>query len=265
MALPAESSDLVPAALPAASPRKPTLAGLAARVWVLLFLGWLYGGDLLRWIQAQSAEVAALSELPRLWLCLLGCAVTIGAAIVLVMARGKPAVLRLFTIATLSLLFLDFVVLNSRRSPLTPDDQTVLAVQFVAESANREAGTGIVPRDPHLLDSFLEGLGSVPYFVKGERAPGWKVELRERCAGPATEAGEASVGTLIYCVSLDQKHAWVTLVGTPQGKVFGPRAIVSTQAAWVGEVHVSAPELAPEPEPDLADRPVWGSPTPDQP
>lgn len=243
-------------------------AGVVGRIVLLVFLGWLYGGDLLRWIQAQVAEVAALSELPRLWLSLLGCAVTIGGAIVLVMAREKPplwAPLRLFTIAALSLLFLDFVVLNSRRSPLTPDDQTVLAVQYIAESANHEAGTEVVPRDPQLLNSFLEGLGAVPFFVKGERVPAWKVELRERCTGPATEPGAASVGTVIYCVSLDRKQAWVTLVGTARGQVFGPRAIVSTEGGWVGEVHVAPAEPGPEPEGDRTDQPVWDSPTPDQP
>ena len=68
---------------------KPT--ALAARVALLLFLGWLYGGDLVRWGQAQRAEVTALNELPRLWLGLLGCGVTLGGAVVLVLARGKPA------------------------------------------------------------------------------------------------------------------------------------------------------------------------------
>jgi hypothetical protein len=235
---------------------------------VLLFLGWLYGGDLLRWIEAQGAEVSALSELPRLWLSLLGCAVTIGGVVIVVLARTKPAnwaPLRLLTIATVSLLFLDFVVLNSRRSPLTPDDQTALAVQFLSESASREAGTEAVPRDPQLLASFLEGLGSVPYFVKGERVPAWKVELRERCPGPASEAGQASVGTLIYCVSTDRKQAWVTAVATAQGQVFGPRGVFSTQEGWVGEVHVAPPEPAAEPEEELSPPPVWEPPTPPPP
>ena len=43
-------------------------AGVIARVFLLLFLAWLYGGDVVRWGQAQTAEVTALAELPRLWL-----------------------------------------------------------------------------------------------------------------------------------------------------------------------------------------------------
>ena len=233
---------------------------------LLLFFGWLYGGDVARWIEAQSAEVTALNELPRLWLGLLGCVVALGGAVVMVMARQKPPAwqpLRLLSVALVSLLFLDFVVLNSRRSPLTADEQSVLAVQSVAESANREAATEAVPRDPTLLNSFLEGMGSVPYFVNGERVPAWKIELRERCAGPATDPGAAAVGTMIYCVASDRKQAWVTLVGAPLGQVFGKRAIVSTQEAWVGEVHVAPPEAAPQEEP--TDQPVWDAPTPDDP
>lgn len=240
------------------------LSGVIARSLLLLFFGWLYGGDLLRWGQAQSAEVTAMSALPRLWLSLLGCGVTIGGAVVLVRARQQPASwrpVRLLTIAALGLLFLDFVVLNSRRMPLSTDEQTLLAAQFIAESANRAAGSEAVPRDPALLGSFLEGLGSVPFFVKGERVPQWKLELRERCAGPASEPGDAAVGTVIYCVAVDRKQAWVTLVGTPVGQVFGPRAIVSTEGGWVGHVNVAG---EPEPE-DPPDRPVWDAPTPNEP
>jgi hypothetical protein len=188
--------------------------------------------------------------------------VTIGGAVVLVLARKQPATwkpLRLLTIAMISLLFLDFVVLNSRASPLTTDEQSLLAAQYFAEAASREAGTEAVPRDPTLLASFLPGLGSVPFFVKGERVPAWKLEVRERCAGPAAEAGEATAGTVVYCVSNDRKQAWVTIVGTAQGQRFGARSIVSTQDGWVGQVHVAAPEEpedAPPPE-----QPVWGAPT----
>lgn len=236
-------------------------AAVAARAALLLFFGWLYGGDVVRWGQAQGAEVTALSELPRLWLGLLGCAVAIAGAAVLVLSRQRPPSwqpLRLLTIAISSVLFLDFVVLNSRASPLSADEQTLLAAQYFAEAASREAGTEAVPRDPSLLASFLEGLGSVPFFVKGERVPAWKLEVRERCAGPATEAGDAAVGTVVYCVATDRKQAWVTIVGAPKGQVFGPKAIVSAQEGWVGEVH-----LAPPPEPDEVppEQPVWGVPT----
>ncbi len=241
-------------------------AGVIARVFLLLFLAWLYGGDVLRWGQAQTAEVTALAELPRLWLGLLGSAVALGGAVVLVMARRKPSSwkpLRLLSIAALGLLFLDFVVLNSRRSPLSSEEQTLLAVQSFAEQVNRASAAEAVPRDPVLLASFLESLGSVPFFVGGERVTAWKVELRERCAGPAVDPGQAAVGTLIYCVASDRQQAWVTLVGTPLGQVFGARGMVAKENGWVGEVHVAPPE--PEAQDENFDEPVWGGPTPVEP
>lgn len=237
-------------------------AGVIARVGLLLFLAWLYGGDVVRWGQAQTAEVTALAELPRLWLGLLGCAVAMGGAVVLVMARMQAPAwqpVRALTIAALALLFLDFVVLNSRRSPLSSEEQTLLAVQSFAEQASRASAVEAVPRDPALLTSFLEGLGTVPFFVKGEQVSAWKLELRERCAGPAVEPGQAAVGTVVYCVASDRQRAWVTLVGTPLGRVFGTKGMVATRDGWVGEVHVARPE--PEVEGEPADQPVWGGPT----
>jgi hypothetical protein len=239
---------------------------LLARVALLGFLGWLYGGDLSRWVEAQSAEVAVLSELPRLWLCLAGVAVAAGGAVVLAMAVAtkKPSgwpPLRLLTIAAVSLLFFDFVVLSSRRSPISTEDRMLLAIHSLAEGATEAAASEAVPRDPTMLASFLEGLGPLPFFVNGERVASWKVELRERCAGPATEPGQLPVGTLIYCVAVDRKQAWVTLVGVPYGQVFGPRAIVSVKQGWVGEVHVPPPE--PAASPDSPGESVWEQPTPD--
>lgn len=238
-------------------------AGAVMRGGLLLFLGWLYGGDVVRWGQAQAAEVAALADLPRLWLGLLGTGVALGGAVVLVMARGRPPAwrpLRLLSVAVIALLFLDFVVLNSRRSPLSSQARSQMVVQLYADAVARESGMEAVPRDPALLHAPLAGLGPVPFFARGEPVSAWKVELRERCAGPAADPGQAAPGTLIYCVSVDRKQAWVTLVGTAQGQVFGPRAVVSTGEGWVGEVNVTVPE-APEP----AGPPVWESPTPGPP
>lgn len=245
-------------------------APLIVRALLLLFMGWLYGGDVIRWVEAQRAEVSALDELPRLWLGLLGSAVTLGGVWVLVQARKQPPTWRgsrLLTIAALGVLFLDFVVLNSRRTPLTSTEQAVIAVQYLAEAASRESGTDVVLRDPGALQAIAAQLGQVPFFVKGERVPSWNVELRERCAGPAGDAGSARVGTLIYCVSADRALAWVTLVGTPFGEVFGPRGVISTEGPWVGEVHV-APEQQPEVDPEMnpsEQPPVWGGPTQEEP
>ena len=239
---------------------------IVARAALLGFLGWLYGGDLARWVQAQTAEVAALSELPKWWLSLGGVAVTAGGAVVLAMAvaRKKPSgwpPLRLLTIAAVSLLFFDFVVLSSRGSPISAEDRMLVAIHSLSDGASGAAAPQAVPRDPALLATFLDGLGPVPFFVHGERVAQWSVELRERCAGPSSEPGALAPGTLIYCVSVDRKQAWVSLVGTPQAQRFGPRAIVSVKDDWVGEVHVAPPE--PAAAPDGTEEPVWDQPTPD--
>jgi hypothetical protein len=244
----------------------PSKAGqLALRAAMLLFLGWLYGGDLLLWLGARSAEVAAMSELPRVELAGLGVLVVLFGFGVLSVLQQKPASWRpqrLVSIAVVSLLFFDFVVLSSRKSMLPAEEQAVLAVQALAEGASELSAEEAVLRDPNALQAMADELGAVPYFEAGQRVPGWKVETREGCQGPAGDARSSRAGTFIYCVAGDRKRAWVTLVGTAVGERFGPRVVVSTDPAWVGEVQVKPREAAPPEGVEAPETPpVWDQPT----
>ncbi len=247
-----------------ALPVKPLRPGaIVVQALFAAFLLWLYVGDLIRFFRAQAAPVTMLNELPSLGLSLVGTVVALAftGTLVLVAARRQPRAWRPrdFSIAAaLFLVFIDFVILSAKRSPISAESRLLMAIQSVADDATRAAAIESVPRDPNLLRSFLEGVGAVPLFVEGERVPEWKLELRERCTGPALEPGSATPGTLIYCVAGDRKRAWVTLVGTTLGQSFGAPAIVSTEGDWVGEVVAAAPPEEP------AGPPVWGPPTPEE-
>ncbi len=241
---------------------------VVVRLLALGFFAWLYGGDLVRRAQAQSAEVAALSELPHLGLALAGVLVALGGFGVLgvALAQRRPArwaPLRLLSSALVALALLDFVVLSSKKGLLTVDEQGQLAIDALAQAASDNSGVEAVLRDPAMLGAMAADLGAAPYFERGEPVGPWRVEVRERCAGPADDAREARPGTLIYCVAADFKHAWVTLVATRAGQVFGARQVVGTAPGWVGEVQVARPPERDSEEAFPPEQPVWDSPTPE--
>ncbi len=68
----------------------------------------------------------------------------------------------------------------------------------LADGASQHASHTAVPDDPKLLASFVEDLGDVPFFVKGQRVPKWTVDVRTGCKGPAGDAAGKGVGTLVY-------------------------------------------------------------------
>lgn len=249
---------------------KPIRVGsVVLRVAMLLFVAWLYGGDLAQWLEARSADVAVMSDLPHPELAVLGVLVAISGFGVLAVAlmQKRPAAWRpqrLVSIAIVFLLFFDFVVLSSRKSLLPAEEQALLAVQSLAEGASELSGEEAVLRDPNALQAMANELGPAPFFEQGTRVKGWTVETREGCRGPAGDARGAHAGTLVYCVSVDRKTAWVTLVATAAGQRFGPRVVASTDPAWVGEVKAAPRSNAPSNEAvedDVA--PVWESPTQD--
>lgn len=225
-------------------------------------LGWLYLGDLARWIRAQSAEVTALNELPSLPLSIVGSIAALAAAGLLAvgLAQKRPATWRGFRLgpaAGVIILFFDFAVLSSTRSPFSSAEHAQLGVHLLADHASSGANVDGVPRDADLLATVLEDLGPPPFFVHGVRVPQWSIDVREACDGPASDAAGKGPGTLVYCVSRDRRHAYVTLVGVAAPAIFGPPAIVSTSAPWVGQVDALEPEAAPTPPEN-----VWQLPTP---
>lgn len=251
--------------------KKLPASSLVMHVLLVLVLAVLYGGDLLRYVRATGADVAWMASLPSLGLAFAGVAVLLlaGGLLGFGLATGKDAAwrgYRLGPIAGLMLLFFDFAVLSSMRSPMSGQEQAALAVVALADGASQNASHVAVPDDPRLLASLLEDLGPVPFFEKGERVPRWSVDVRTGCSGPAAEAEGKGPGTLVYCVAGDRKRAWVTLVGVAPGESFGAPRIVSTEEPWMQEV-----TLAPqEPEPTEGEggvpspEDVWRLPTPDE-
>lgn len=246
--------------------RRPGRAALAAQGAVSGLLGWLYGSDLHDWWRLRSAEAAACSVEPSVALALLGVAVALGGLGVLGVALGagrdgqwRP--LRLAPIAGLTLLFVDFLVLSSVQVSVGAEQRAQLALASFAEAAGSAATPAAVPTDPAALRAMAADLGLVPYFSRGARVATWQVEVRERCPGPALDAGAAPPGTLLYCVSADRQRAWVTLVGVREGERFGAPAVVAGDGDWVAEVR-PAPPVRDEEE---RDAPVGEGPTPPRP
>jgi hypothetical protein len=225
------------------------------------FLGWLYGGDLVRFVQAQRSPVSALPVVPSIGLALLGLVATIALAVTVVLSvvQQRPASWRgrrLALLGAATLVLVDLGLIASRRTPIAVEESLALAVQGFAEAASEASAPEVVARDPQLLEGLLT-TSPVPLFVGGERVPRWRLEVRERCAGPATEVGRATPGTLVYCVASDYRRAWVTLVATAGAQPFGEAAIVGADGPWLGDVH------GLEPEPRDEEPPVWPSPTPE--
>lgn len=221
---------------------------LQGALWA--FLLWLYLGDLVVLARVASAPVAALGALPSLPVALVGGALALAGAGLFAWARVKAApprwrVSRLVLAGALGLLFVDLVVLSSREVGLSADAQLVLAVQGLANELADAAVPEGVPRDPALLEDALAKLPRPPLYVSGQRLDRWQVQLRERCAGPATEPSGALPGTFVYCVDGARQRAWVSLVALPRGEHFGAAALLGAEAPAVGEV-VAPPPFAPE-------------------
>ena len=94
-----------------------------------LLLGWLYGGDALDALRAQTAEVSAYLEPPNLGfavVALLGTGLGVAATLLGAIQKRPPAWrgFRLMPIVTVVVLFLDLFVLSASRSPLSSADRT---------------------------------------------------------------------------------------------------------------------------------------------
>ena len=255
--------------------KKLPAPALAMHGLLLVLLAVFYGGDLVRYVRAMGADVAWMASLPSLGLALAGVATLLfaGGLLGVGFATGKDAAwrgYRLGPIAGVMLFFFDFAVLSSVRPPASGEDRALFAVVALADGASQHASHTAVPDDPKLLASFVDELGDVPFFVKGQRVPKWTVDVRTGCKGPAADAAGQGAGTLVYCLADDRKHAWVTLVGLAPGESFGAPRVVSTEEPWRQDVTLPPPEPVPEPEepgpPELGSGPlgdVWQVPTPD--
>lgn len=229
---------------------------------LVLFVGWLYGGDLLRYASVQSAPAALVNELPPLALSVVGVLLGLWLVAALVLSLRKPQLERMHGLALASvwaLLFVDFALISSRRTPLLPEDQVALVVQQFADGVTAASSPEGVPTDRRGLAMMAEELSRPPVYRAGVRPEKWAFDYREGCSGPATESGTAQAGTLVYCRSADGRQAWVTAVAAPLGKRFGPVGVVSNEGPFVGLVTVRAATADDETQAPPA---VWEPPTP---
>lgn len=218
----------------------------AAVALFAVFLLWLYGGDVVRWGRLQAAPVAVMNDAPLLPLGLFGTVVACALLAALSTRLTKkallpPRVAKWVPVVAVLLPLIDFVVISSRSSFVQPEELLIGAANSVAQAAAENSGTQVVARDPAVLEAAVAPFTDVPIFVKGERVPNWKVQLREGCSGPAADARDATPGTIVYCVSVDRRQAWVNVVATAAGHTFGEVAMSGLEAPWVAAVQLDQP------------------------
>ncbi|MGV3623573.1 MAG: hypothetical protein ACO1OB_22325 [Archangium sp.] len=226
------------------------------------FLLWLYVGDVVRWVRLQLAPVAVMTDAPSLPFAIVGTVIALALVAKLISrVTGKPLlparVAAWVPALAVMLPLVDLIVVSSRREFLFPEELLVGAAHTVAQAASQNSGAEFVARDPSIFEQAVAPFTDVPVYVNGERVPKWKVQLREGCSGPATDALDATPGTIVYCVAADRRQAWVNVVATAGGATFGPAAMSGLEAPWVARVQVARAAEVPPPEP------VWESPTPE--
>lgn len=212
---------------------------------------WLYAGDLVLFVQAQGAKVAAVSHVPSLVLSLVGLSIALGYAATL-LPRFEGRSRRLALAIALGLLFVDLTFIASRRVAISPRVRFFEVIQGFAQEASRASAPEGVVRDPRVLRELLPR-GPIPMAIDGVPLKEWKLEVREGCSGPATDVRGATAGTVLYCVASNHQRAWVTLVATAEGQRFGDAALVGSSPEWIGQVSYEAENEVE----DEGQRPVW--------
>jgi hypothetical protein len=200
---------------------------------LVLFLGWLYGGDLLRAAQLARAPFAAMTQAPSVPLAVVGAAVALLGVAAFFRARARAA----FYGLGVALLLFDFGVLSSGRPPRSTDELVSGVVSVIADQAREQAEGEGVSGDVAPLRRVLDELGAPPFFVEGVQLERWALEVKSGCAGPLDEVAGRRPGTVLYCVSADRQQAWVTAV-TLDGAFGAPR--VRTGPGFVGVVSRAA-------------------------
>lgn len=209
----------------------PPRRTLLANAFCLLLMAWLYGGDVLDALRAQSAEVSAFTEPPPLVrpiiVLVLG-ALALGVAVWGVLrSRGADFKgYRLLPIVLVGALFVD-LVFAEQRMPLGSSDLASMSLKSFQDLAQQQASKDAVPADPAVLNPLLEQLGSPPYLVRGQPVTQYTLQVRQDCEGPVRSAPGLQPGTLIYCVAPGRKGAWITLVGLPAERRFGTPEVLS--------------------------------------
>lgn len=229
----------------------PGKATVATNVLALLFLAYLYVGDVLDYGRALTAEASALHKLPNVIFASLVLATT-GAVVVMLavkLTRGADAadrVFRLLPIVAVVALFVDLFVLSADDAVINPPDQAAVALQMFTEAASARSTANQVPTSERDLTDLLKDLGAPPYLLKGKPATAYSLSRRDNCTGPVEEAPGVQVGTFIYCVAPDRKSAWVTVMALPYEERFGVPRVLSRQG--VSLVTLVRPPTPGQPE-----------------
>jgi hypothetical protein len=221
----------------------------------LLLLAWLYGGDLLDAVRAQSNELGALAQLPSvpfaaimLALALVGGALTVRG--VLQRRGGDWRGYRVMPIVAVVGLFVDLFLISANKTPFSSAARAAAAVETFEQKANALATSSAVSSDSATLEKALEDLGDAPWLLNGRPLGRWTLKVVGDCAGPKLDRGDAAPGTMVYCVSVDRTQAWITAVGLPAGERFGSAQMVTSG----GQPLVGLVQLRTLPQSPPADR-----------
>lgn len=233
----------------------PSRKTLLANGLSLSALAWLYGGDLRDALRARDAEVAAYTQLPSVGLPALAVALTACVAAVAVwgLLRRRDDGFKGYRLAPILLvvaLMVDLV--GSERSGfLSSTELTSAVLADFRDAATALATPEAVPTDPAVLRPLVERFGPAPYLVRGQPVGPFTLEVREGCTTPASDMRGARPGTLVYCVSGDRREAWISAVGLPRERRFGPPEMVSTS----GVLHVTRVQTRQADGPSPGQRP----------
>lgn len=217
------------------------------RVWIinggcLVFICFWWGSDLVQGIRALRAPVAALARLPNMAFAGAVLLLALAAFGVVVHGRRKGRAAdfkgnRLLPILMVVALFADLLVLSSSRSPISSPRRLGLALHVFGMAVRQAGATGKLPSNPRVLSRIADELGSPPYLVHGTPLKRYRIQVRTGCKGPITAAPGSTVGTLLYCLSNDEKTAWVSAVALPSDVTFGaPGVFTEEGAVWTEKI-----------------------------
>ncbi len=249
-----------PAPTPApASPAAPaSFRGVLATSLVSLLVLLWYGVRYLSLALEARGRTAALIALPPWWFYVLVLLATLVATAVAVAAklRRLPAdsrSYRLLPVAAVLVLAIQTFLVPPCQLPLPVED--VLAVQLSTLDAEALTIDGRLPADPAKLDEMLDPEPYRPPFIgpDGNKLPKWRIIVRTGCTGPDLEVpAGVETGSLFYCLSADQKVAWVSVVGLGGSLTGAPAIATAGGQPLVAVLQVPDPEVAnlpPEPAP----------------